>query len=150
MKQKAFTLLELLLVFALVGILFGMTLLYAQVSQVRADLNSQVDTFVAYARLAQSESASGKGNQGHGIHLAADSYVLFEGSVYNAAATSNTEVELPPTVEIQNIVLNGGGSDIVFTTPYGATTQYGSFDFVSEQLGKSITLTLNARGTLSY
>lgn len=150
MKRKAFTLLELLVVFALMGILVGMSLLYAQVSQVRADLNSQVDTFVGYARLAQSEAASGKDNQSHSIHLEADRYVLYDGAVYNAAASSNTALELPPTLEIQNITLNGGGSDILFTPPYGETSTYGSFDFVSDSLGKTITITINARGQLSY
>lgn len=150
MKHKAFTLLELTIVFAVVGIVFGMTVLHGQVSQVRADLNSQVDTFVAYARLAQSASASGKDNQSHGIYLESDRYVLFEGNVYNAAATSNTEVELPATIEIQNIVLNGGGSSILFTPPHGETDQYGSLDFVSDSLGKSFTLTLSARGLLTY
>ena len=150
MRKQAFTLLEILLVLALMGILFGLSALYFQVSQVRADLSGQVDIFVSYARLAQSDSASGKDNAARGFHLDTDSYVLFSGSTYNPADSSNTLLELPPTVEIQNIDLNGAGSDIIFSPPHGETVTYGTFDFVSPPTGKTVTLILTANGTIDY
>ncbi len=150
MKFKAFTLLEMLVCFALLGIAFGLVVLYSQVSVVRTDLNAQVDTFVSYARLAQSYAASGKDGTSHGIYLESDSYTVFIGSSYNALSTTNTVVELPPTLEIQNISLNGGGSTILFTGPKGATSNYGSLDFVSTSINKTVTVTLDARGTLDY
>lgn len=150
MRKKAFTLLEILLVLALLGVLFGMSALYFQVSQVRANLSGQVDIFVSYARLAQSDSASGKNEEAQGLHLDTDSYVLFSGLTYNPADTSNTLLELPPTVEIQNIQLNGAGSDIIFSPPYGETVTYGTFDFVSPSTGKTVTITLSANGTIDY
>lgn len=150
MKKNAFTLLEVLVGVALLGIVFGLVLLYSQVSVVRTDLNAQVDTFVSYARLSQSYAASGKDGSSHGIYLENDSYTIFTGSSYNALSSTNTVVELPPTLEIQNISLNGGGTTILFTGPKGATDNYGSLDFVSNTINKTVTVTLDARGTLDF
>ncbi len=150
MRKKAFTLLEILLVLALMGIFFGLSALYFQVNQVRADLSGQVDIFVSYARLAQSDSASGKDGVAQGIHLDTDSYTLFAGITYNPVDVDNTLIEFPPTVEIQNIALNGAGSDLVFTPPYGETVGYGTFDFVSLPTGKVIPITISANGSIDY
>lgn len=150
MKTKAFTLLEMLVVFALMGILFGLVLLYTQVTQVRADLYGQVDAFMGYARLAQSDAASGKDGQGHGLHLETDSYTIFSGNLYNAADPANDLIELPPTVEIQNISLNGAGTDLIFMPPHGGSNTYGSLDFVSTPTSQIITITLDANGRLDY
>jgi prepilin-type N-terminal cleavage/methylation domain-containing protein len=148
--KKAFTLLEMLVVFALMGILFGLMVLYTQVTQVRADLNAQVDVFVAYARLTQSNAASGKDDTDQGLHLETDSYTLFSGAAYNPVDSANTLIELPPTVEIQNITLNGGGGDLLFSPPRGESSTYGTLDFVSLSTGQVVTLTISAHGTLEY
>lgn len=150
MSHKAFTLLEMLVSLALLGIVFGLMVLYSQVSVVRTDLNAQVDTFVSYARLAQSYAASGKDGGIHGVYLEEDSYTVFVGSSYNAASTTNTVIDLPPSIEIQNISLNGGGTTILFSAPEGETSNYGTLDFVSSAIGKTVTVTLDARGTLNY
>lgn len=150
MKTKAFTLLEMLVVFALTGIFFGLVLFYTQVTQVRADLYGQVDAFIGYARLAQSDAATGKDGLEHGLHLETDSYTIFSGSVYNPLDTANDLIELPPTVEIQNVSLNGAGTDIIFAPPRGETSTYGSLDFVSTSTSQIITITLDANGRLDY
>jgi len=150
MKKRAFTLLEMLVVFTLMGIMFGLVILYSQVTQVRADLYGQVDEFVSYARLVQSDAASGKDNLPQGIHLGIGSYTLFSGAVYDPSDTSNTLLELPPTLEIQNITLNGAGSDILFSPPYGETDTYGSFNFASLSTGKTVLITISANGTIDY
>lgn len=150
MKHKAFTLLEMLVTLALFGVILGMVLLYSQVSVLRTNLHTQVDTFVSYARLSQSYAASGKMGSSHGIYLEEDAYALFTGMVYNGVDTSNTFIELPPTIEIQNISLNGGGSTILFNAPHGGTTHYGSLDFFSTSLNQTLTLTIDASGKLDY
>ena len=150
MRKKAFTLLEMLVVLALMGVMFGLTALYYQVSQVRADLFGQVDVFVSYARLSQSNAASGKEGLPQGIYLETDSYTLFSGATYNPLDTSNTLLELPPTLEIQNIALNGAGIELLFSPPYGETDTYGSFDFVSLPTGETASITISANGTIDY
>ncbi len=150
MKNKAFTLVEILLVLGLFLATLGFSVLYTQFSQVRSDLNAQTATFVSYARLQQSLAASGKNDQSFGLHLTSDAYTLFEGSSYSIADPANIIIELPSTLEIQNIALNGGGSDLIFNPPEGRTTQFGTLDFYSTTLQKSITINFDAIGTLNY
>lgn len=150
MKNKAFTLLEMLLVLTLVSLFFGLGLLYTQTSTLRADLNTQADELAAYVRLAQSAAASGKEDQEHGIRLEADSYTLFLGNTYNELDAANIVITLPRTVEIQNISLNGGSSDLIFSPPYGETENHGSFQLVSLNTGDAVTLMVNTYGSIEY
>jgi type II secretory pathway pseudopilin PulG len=148
MKHPAFTTIELMLVVILIGISMGMMVLFSQTYQLRADVNAQSKVIASYLRLAQSEADSGKGNSDHGIHFDPDAFIVFEGSAYSVSDPSNFEVELPSSLSIENISLNGGGSDIIFSAPFGDTTSYGSFDVVSET--HSRTITVNALGVVSY
>src|SRR3989344_7949973 len=105
-RRPAFTLVEILVVVTLFVIIFGMVALYSQASQVRSDLNAQVAVFVSYARLQQSAAAVGKSSGSFGVHLESDSYVLFEGSVFDPNDSANDSTALPPTLSIRNISLN--------------------------------------------
>lgn len=147
---KAFTLVEVVLVIILIGISVGFSVLYYQSSQVRADINSQVVQFTSYVRLAQSNALSGLENQSHGIHLETSSYTTFIGSSYDPMDEFNFTTELSETITIENISLNGGGNDIIFTTTAGETAQYGTLDFVSTQIGKTINVEITKFGTVTY
>lgn len=148
--KKAFTLLELILVITLLAIMIGLAALYYQTAQVRADANTQAAILVSYFRLAQSNAMAGNENESYGIHLGTDSYVFFEGSTYVQDADSNIELELPPTLTLQNIVLNGDGSDVIFTPPQGETDDYGSLEIFSSQINKTISITITSLGTIRY
>jgi prepilin-type N-terminal cleavage/methylation domain-containing protein len=148
--QKGFTMLEVIVVIIIFAVILGLSILYYQTTQVRTDLNGQVSQFVSYARLAQSGTDAGKNNSDHGIHLENNRYVLFIGSSYVNGAGTNVVIPLPPTIVIQNINLNGGGSDIVFERPYGETTDFGSVDFHSAQLNETKTITISNLGNINY
>ena len=139
-----------MLVIGLMAVMLMIPILYTQASQVRFDFNTQVTTLVSYLRLAQSDAAAGLNNRSHGVHLAADSYTVFSGDTYNPADAGNYALELPPTIAIRNIALNGGGSDILFVSPGGETAAYGSFQLYSEQIEKSMTVTVSQIGTINY
>jgi len=141
---------EVVLVIILVGISVGFSILYYQSSQVRADINSQVVQFASYIRLAHSDALSGLEDQSHGIHLENSAYTIFIGSSYDPMDEFNFVIELSPTITIENISLNGGGSDIIFTTTAGETTQYGTLNFVSTQIGKTINVEITKFGTVTY
>lgn len=149
-NTKGMTLVEILLVIIILALSLGLSILYHQSSQVRADLNSQVSQFASYVRLAHSNAISGLNDQTHGVHLETSSYTTFVGSTFSPTDPLNFTIDLPPTIEIQNINLNGGGSDIIFDTGEGETTNYGSVDFVSSQIQKTTTIQITKFGTVTY
>lgn len=149
-NTKGISLIEIVLVIVILGISIGMSVLYYQTSQVRADINTQVSQFTSYVRLVHSNAFAGLNNQSHGIHLEPLSYTTFIGSSYNESDPNNFEIELPPTIIIQNILLNGGGSDLIFSSPNGETDDFGSLDFFSDQINKTVTVEISRLGTVTY
>lgn len=149
-RKKAFTTFELMLVLTLISISIGIAMVYSRLSLVRADLNAQTTEIMSALRLAQSQAAAGQGGVSHGVHLETGKYVIFEGSSYSEGTSGNLEKELPPTLNIQNISLNGGGSDIIFTPPYGETSTYGSLELSSSGSGQSHTITISNLGLVQY
>lgn len=149
-NQKGFSMMEIAMVIVIFAITAGLSVLFYQSMQVRSDIASVSSSFVELARVSQGDSAAGKNGVNHGIHLETSKYTLFEGNTYNANASTNYVVTLPSSVSIQNISLNGGGSDIVFTSPKGETNNYGTFSFTSSQLNKSQPITITKIGTFNY
>lgn len=147
---KAFTFIEIVIVMAILAVLFGLFVLYGQTSQVRADLSSQRDELISSLRLAQSNASSGKDELNHGIHFEENSYIIFDGDSYVLDGTGNFTIELPETLAFTNVALNGGGEDVIFTSPKGETNTYGTITIFSEQINKSTQITINSLGLITY
>jgi len=150
LRPSAFSLLETLVVVAIMAAAAAFSVLYAQMDDVRTDLRTQAAVFISYLREIQTDAASGKGNANAGIHLESDRYVLFHGAAYNVLDASNFVVALPDVMEVTNINLAGGGSDIIFTSPLGETSQSGSLDFSSSSIGQTVHITVNSLGSVDY
>lgn len=148
--NKAFTALEVMLAVTLLAIGISFAVLYTQTSPLRADLHSLASTFVSYGRVAQSDAAAGRNNQSHGIHVEASSYTIFEGTAYNAADPANFTIDMPSTITLQNVALNGGGQDILFSPPHGETATYGSLEFFSSTLNQTVPITISPLGAIEY
>ncbi len=142
-------LIEIALVLVIFGIGLGIALLFNQSNVVRSDLNAQAQMLVAHLRQAQSESAAGRDGSAHGIHFEEDSYIVFEGGVFSAEDSANLEVTLPAAITIQNLSLNGGGTDIIFSAPAGDTDQFGTLELNSSANGQSRQVTINSPGIVS-
>jgi len=149
-KNKGFTIIELVLVIVIMGILLGLAGIYYNNSQLRADINSQANNIVHYLRLAQSNAVSGLNGVNHGIHFESSFYVTFEGDAYDQNSPQNFRMDLPATMTINSIALNGSGSDVIFQKGNGETEEYGSISLNSAQIGKTIPITITAIGTINY
>lgn len=149
-KRPGFTIIELVLVLSLMAIFFGLSTLYYQTTQVRADLTAQTGNFVGFLRLAQSSAEAGKGGTSHGIHLEDNGYAVFAGSAYDANDDANYDVVFPDTIEISAHSLNGGDDDIIFTAPNGETDEYGTVTFFSSQINQTKIITITNAGAIIY
>jgi prepilin-type N-terminal cleavage/methylation domain-containing protein len=149
-SQKGFSLMEVILVVLLMSIAIGFSVLYYQSSQVRADINAQTSELAGYLRLQQSRAESGLEGGIHSIHLEEDSYSLFSGAVFNEEDNQNKTTQMPETIRIININLNGGGNDIIFSSPQGSTENYGTFEIYSDQIKKTNLIEVTEMGTINY
>lgn len=148
--KKGFTVIEILLVLFLLTVSVSLTLLYYRSAQTNADLKNQVESFASYLRVEQSNAEAGLNDTSHGIHLEENSYFSFEGAAYDPMDVTNFEYPLPASIIIQNINLNGGGSDIVFTQPNGETSNFGTLDFYSAASTTTKTVTIKSNGVITY
>lgn len=148
-KLRGFTIIEIILVVVILSSTLGFGLLYYQNSQIRADVNTQADILVSYLRLAQSNAESGR-NAFNSIHLESGSFTTFIGDTYTSGSQSNYTINLPSTIRINTLNLNGGAEDVIFLSPDGTTNNYGSFNLHSDQINKTITINIAQIGAINY
>lgn len=148
--KNGFSVLEVVLVLFLMMSALGFSLLYGFNAPLRSDVNVQASQVVSTMRLLQSTARAGDSARPNSIHLDTNQYVTFFGSSYNPLASDNEVHELPATIEIKNISLQGGSTNVVFTSPFGETTQYGSFDLYAANIDKTISVTISQIGTVNF
>lgn len=124
--RRGFTLLEILISISVLTLISGMALVsFVNSRNVREAVVSGQD-IISVLRLAQSKSIGGEDNSAWGVHLEQGQAVLFRGTSY-AGATFTQNFPVPARLEIADITLTGGGSDVIFKRITGRTDQAGSF-----------------------
>lgn len=123
--MKGFVFIELLVVIGIFMLLAGMGLASFRFFQNKMGLDETADQLVNILRLAQNRTLASEGQTSYGVHFAADTFTLFAGLSYNPASSSNQQYSLAKGLEIFNISLAGGGSDVIFNRLTGRTNQSG-------------------------
>lgn len=127
MSKAGLTLIELLISLGIIFLLAALGLSSFVQSRNIRDLSSSGQNALSVLRQAQSRALAGENNSAWGVHLETSQFVLFRGSTYTGASFTKNFL-LPSAIEIANISLAGGGSDVVFNRIDGSTTQAGTFD----------------------
>jgi Tfp pilus assembly protein FimT len=132
MKEKSFTLVEIL---TIVGILIVLTTLSVpafRFFQKESDLNNSVEEIINTLRLAQNKTLSSEGASQWGVYFSTTTtphqYTLFKGTSYNDVLRDSSFDEihkLPKSVEIYQINLSGG-NEVIFNRITGETSRAGN------------------------
>jgi prepilin-type N-terminal cleavage/methylation domain-containing protein len=126
MQNKGYTLLEIMIAVTIMvllsGILFGV---FVSLNN-RQSLDSNTEMVKSVLERAQSMTLSSEGDTQYGVHLETSQVVLFKGTTYSASDPANIATTLDPRIAMSNIVLNGGGSDVIFNRLTGTTNQFGT------------------------
>ncbi|MCX6753771.1 MAG: prepilin-type N-terminal cleavage/methylation domain-containing protein [Candidatus Nomurabacteria bacterium] len=122
-RNKGFTLIEILMVIAILGIISSIVLL--NLSQFRNEQllkNTTLDV-VSLLSKARQNTLSSVNSTNYGIHFDNDKAVLFTGSVYSSNNTTNEPVVFSSKViiPIPSGLNIGGGSDVIFERLTGET-----------------------------
>lgn len=122
---RGFTLLEVVIVLALIGLLLalGAWNLNHSVEQINVDIGSH--NVIATLQLARSRTVASQDDTQYGIHFNTTQYVLFQGSSYTAGDSNNEVYTLANGLEFFNVSL-GGGNDVIFQRVEGNTTNAGT------------------------
>jgi len=125
--NRGFTALEIVIVVGVLGLLGALSLVSFVNSRRVRDVSRAAGDTLAILRLAQAKAIAGEDASAWGARLEQSRILLFRGNDY-ASATLTTIYPLPATVEIVNIALEGGGSEVVFRRLDGRTAQSGIFE----------------------
>jgi len=122
--ERGFTLIETLIVLAVIAVMAVLSVPYYQSFQIRTQLDDKAEEVVQTLRKAQSKAMAIEDDQVFGVHFESNKFVLFKNTPYNPNDPDNEITDLPSTLLI-SFNLNGGGSEIVFDKLKGTTANYG-------------------------
>ena len=124
--KKGFTLLEILIGITIISIV--VILVAAGFSKLHKSNNLDSSSHIILSQIneARAKSIASEGASQYGIHFNATSSTLFKGTTFNFGNSDNDEILLPPTIEISDITLSGGGADVIFKRLTGETDEYGT------------------------
>jgi len=141
---RGFTLLELLLSVAVIGLLAASSIPVYQSFQIRNDLDITAENTAQSLRRAQLLSQAADGDTSWGVKIQSASLVLFKGASYAVRDTTFDEEFAIPTS-----ITPSGVSEVVFTKFTGLPQVSGTINFNSN-INETRTVTLNSKGMVSY
>jgi len=142
--ESGFTLVELLLSMAMIGIVAGASLPVYFSFYNRNDVSLTTETIASMFRRAQNYARSVQGDSQWGVHIQAGSATLFKGATYAARDTAYDE-----TAVINTSITPTGTTDVLFAKLSGAPGSTASVTLTG-QANETRTIIVNAKGTVSY
>ena len=141
---SGFTLLEVLLSVAIIGIMAGISVPVYQSLQVRNDLDIGATAVTQSARRAQILAQASDGDIGWGVYIQSGFITLFKGASYATRDNVYDEVfDLPVSIT------PSGMSEIVYIKFTGMPQAVGTVTLTSNA-NETRTISINAKGTISF
>lgn len=150
LKQKGFSLIEIIAVVAIGAVLFATVIISFSSFRNTKIVDVSADQVLSVINEARVKSVSSEDYSRFGVHLELGRMVFFKGDVFAEPNSLNVETVLSPLVEISDISLSGGGSNIVFQKLIGKTSNYGSLRVrLKSDNGKYKTIFVKSTGIAS-
>lgn len=146
MKQKGFTLLEIVIVISITMLMVGFTISSFRLLNQSQALSKNADTMGTILREARSMTLSSKNGTQYGVHLETNQAVIFTGAVYSSTTPSNLYYPLNSLGTISSINLTSSSTEVVFDRLTGDTPQSGTI-ILNLLNNPSSTRTINVSST---
>lgn len=143
-KAKGFTLLEIILSIALIGILAASSLFALQNFQINNDLDAALANIIQSLRRAQLLSESVSGDSKWGVKIFSDKVVVFKGDNYTERDSSRDEI-----VEFSSPLSTSGLGEIIFDKFSGEPSATGLITIIAAS-GATREVDVQSKGQLSY
>lgn len=141
--ERGFSLLEVLLSMAIIGVLAGVSLPIYNSFVVRNDLDLTTQQVANILRRAQTYARGMKDDSGWGVRIQSSSVTLYKGSSFTGRNTNFDEI-----LALSSSTATGLG-DVQFAKLTAAPNTTGSITLTSNA-NDIRTVTLNAKGVVSY
>lgn len=151
-SSSGLTLIELMIVLIVVAVLATMGIVGYRNWQQHILLTNATDELKSALSLAQQQAVSAAKNSNWGIHLEADTYVIFSGSFYDSNNPDNQSRNFHgvQVINLDTAISDGAGGytpNIVFTKYTGQTPNIGSLTLAPNSLlSHTRTINITANG----
>lgn len=143
-KRRGFTLIEIVLVIAIMGILAAATTPYTVSFYKRFQLDSERNKFVSLLRQARTMSMAGENSQIHGIYITSSQFIIFEGATY---ATRDSTKDQTFSRESGVTISGSGYPEFKFNYLTGKTA---SKSWTLDNTTKNAKVTVNSEGRIDW
>lgn len=147
MHQKGFTILEILIVVAILAILTSISLAAFVSYRKSQALKADTENVAGLLAQARSQTVSSKNASAYGVHFTSGSATLFTAPTYSAGAASNVVYTLTPGNALTT-TLPGGTSALLFNRITGETNQSGTIEVKITSETASSTISIYKTGTI--
>lgn len=149
--KKGVSFVELITALAILAILASIVTNFFSGFRESKVLDTGIEDVASLLNEARLSTLSSKSGSQYGVHFETSRLVFFRGSSFTEPDVNNKEVILNSALEIPNISLNGGGSDVVFERLTGKTDQYGTITMrVKNNPSRSIIITIEQTGIVGF
>lgn len=154
--QKGFTLVEILLVMAIVSSLFAISIVNLNNLQQNTYQNTSEELFLSDLKLQQLKSMTGDNNtsaavEPFGIYFGTNTYTLFRGDTYSASDPENFTIELNPNLTFASVEF--ANSQIIFAKNSGEIVGFtdgnNTITINNSITGTNSVITLNKYGVIT-
>lgn len=143
-KQFGFTIIEVLLVVAIITILTAIVAPLSRNSLIRNDLDNAAISLVQSHRRAKLRAQSGEADSAWGVQISSGKVTIYKGNNYNSRDTQFDEIYYISSS--LNIV---GLSDISYSKIKGTPSQTGNIAITSTD-GGTKNININSEGKIEY
>jgi prepilin-type N-terminal cleavage/methylation domain-containing protein len=144
MRLSGYTLLEIMLVVAIIGGIGAFSIPVYQASIARADIRTVTAHTAQSARRAQLLAQASDGDSQWGFSVQSGSLTVFRGATFASRDSTFDEVYTYSTS-----IVPSGVSEVVYSKVFGLPSTTGTVTFTSPT-GEIKTVTINAKGTITY
>lgn len=148
-NQTGFTLFETLIVTALSAIVVLIGALVMSSSVNRNDLVNVSTDVVDTLRRAEWHTMNGKQNDVWGVHFTPHDFTLYRGATYVAGAPENVITTVPNSTTLSQIIIQGGGSDVLFNSSLGNTSNAATITVELNETAEKKTILVNPVGAIT-
>lgn len=150
-KKNGFTLVEIVVAMAIFAIIISIAIVTGRSFSDTVNLSNSEKIIGTNLKVAKTRSINALNDTNYGVHFESDYIIIFAGSTFNVSDSTNEIVDLPDDVEIYNISLAEGGSDLVFSRLTGTTNNFGTVEIRNtKNLSETRQIVINQEGQIDH